>query len=278
MQQEFPTIYRAKNLPEAQMLKDLLEDEGIRATITNSVLENGSGVDIVGWPTSTRVIVAEADAARARDIAVEFDNTVSGKRGMDEDDEPDSLEDRVVDAWPCCPQCGERRMTRCPACGTSGTDFLPADPNTGDLLGLPTPSAGAFSGCSCGPGGCGKRDAETAEDVSANEEDKADHPTEEPAETASSTLLLCPTCDEPFHPQYLRRCEGCGHEFPDGVEMPQHEEESREPFNRQVAIAAYVIVTFCLAAMLFSLSGMGAAIAVVFDMLAIGLILFCCHR
>ena len=36
-------------------------------------------------------------------------------------------------------------------------------------------------------------------------------------------LLLCTTCDEPFEPAYLRRCEWCGHDFGDGVEIERQE-------------------------------------------------------
>ena len=69
MLQEFPTIYRAKNLQEAYLLRNALEEQGIRAMVTNEVLQGGSGVDIVGWPTLPRVVVAEEDSARAREIA-----------------------------------------------------------------------------------------------------------------------------------------------------------------------------------------------------------------
>lgn len=33
-------------------------------------------------------------------------------------------------------------------------------------------------------------------------------------------LVICPTCDEPFAPQFPARCEWCGHRFPDGYEPP----------------------------------------------------------
>ena len=32
-------------------------------------------------------------------------------------------------------------------------------------------------------------------------------------------LLLCTTCDEPFEPDYYRRCEWCGHDFGSGIEL-----------------------------------------------------------
>lgn len=37
---------------------------------------------------------------------------------------------------------------------------------------------------------------------------------------AEPTLIVCPICDEPFEPMYLRRCEWCGHDFGDGMEPP----------------------------------------------------------
>ncbi len=41
------------------------------------------------------------------------------------------------------------------------------------------------------------------------------------AETAGGpSLLICPTCDEPFEPGYLLCCEWCGHEFADGLAPP----------------------------------------------------------
>lgn len=33
-------------------------------------------------------------------------------------------------------------------------------------------------------------------------------------------LLLCPTCDEVFAPEFLACCEWCGHRFRDGRELP----------------------------------------------------------
>lgn len=34
------------------------------------------------------------------------------------------------------------------------------------------------------------------------------------------SLIICPTCDEPFEASYLRICEWCGHDFGSGVESP----------------------------------------------------------
>jgi hypothetical protein len=47
-------------------------------------------------------------------------------------------------------------------------------------------------------------------------------------------MVVCPTCDEPFHPRYFRLCEHCGHEFPDGVAVSQPQAPvADDTFNRQ---------------------------------------------
>lgn len=40
------------------------------------------------------------------------------------------------------------------------------------------------------------------------------------AENQDPALLICPVCDEPFEPGYLRCCEWCGHEFAEGLPPP----------------------------------------------------------
>jgi hypothetical protein len=106
--------------------------------------------------------------------------------------------------WPTCPKCHARRITRCPVCGTAGTDFPPADMDISSLLGLETPSA--EDGCSCGPGGC----------APAIQEIEETRPDDASASDMAAPLLMCPTCDEPFVPGHPRTCEWCGHVFDDG--------------------------------------------------------------
>ncbi len=36
--------------------------------------------------------------------------------------------------------------------------------------------------------------------------------------------VMCPCCDELLYPQFLKKCSGCGHEFPDGVELESIED------------------------------------------------------
>jgi hypothetical protein len=180
-----------------------LEQEGIPAIVTNTVLEGGSGVDILGWPTLARVAVNEENATTAREIALEFDRSVSSRAQADAtaatSEEPAVERPQTAEApesWPRCPQCAAPRITKCPACGTSGTGFPPAD--------------------------------------------KTD---EEPSDAARAPLLLCIECDEPFTPEYAHDCEWCGHEFPDGFRPAEPPEPDRlSPALLTMAAITVVVV------------------------------------
>ena len=69
---------------------------------------------------------------------------------------------------------------------------------------------------------------------------RAERPADAAAETAAEPLVLCPECDEPFVPEYIRRCHQCGHEFPDGIEIPS--EPIEQTFNWRMAAAVLALV------------------------------------
>lgn len=74
-------------------------------------------------------------------------------------------------------------------------------------------------------------------------------------ERTKPSLWICPTCDEPFEPRFLRRCEWCGHDFGAGLEAPA--EGDAEPLDARlvgaaVALAAVVIVILAYFAMILS--------------------------
>ncbi len=122
-------IYTARTSQDAHLLKNLLADMQIEAQVENELLERGSGVDLVGWPTLARVVVAESDAVRARQIAVEFDRkgaSTAAAKSLTEEAEALATA-MVLEDWPRCPGCDAPRSTMCPICGTAGTDFRPAD-------------------------------------------------------------------------------------------------------------------------------------------------------
>ena len=49
-------------------------------------------------------------------------------------------------------------------------------------------------------------------------------------------MLICPTCDEPFEPQYPRRCEWCGHEFHDGYDAALRDDPAEEIGSRTILV------------------------------------------
>jgi hypothetical protein len=241
-------IYRAGSVQQAHLLKNLLADRDIDAVVGNTVLEGGAGVDVVGWNTLARVSVAESDAELARRIAMEFERTVSDNPELaDEIDETVATDEE--DDWPRCPGCGEPRLTRCPICETTGTEFPVADPRfvAGTVV---EDDAEPTSTCGCGSGGCSSHGhGETHSPGEGETDAPAEAEPEEPPRT-----LVCTTCDEPFEPQYPRRCAWCGHEFDDGYDVPD-ESEMLEPIPAR-AIAVIV-----------GLLALGAALVVYFTVI-----------
>jgi hypothetical protein len=236
MSRDLTTVYRAKNLQEAQLLCNTLEDEGIRAMVANASLGDGAAVEMFGWPTLARVVVEKEDAVRAREIAVDFDRRIYGDVRDEELKEYHRLDETPAD-WPLCPKCNKRRTARCEFCGATGDDFSPADAADVDLLGLPATPPDAAGCCSCGPGGCGSNREEM---VQENAEPSSEANAPSPEETPSTPLLLCPTCDEPFTPRYLKRCGSCGYEFEDGEDIAP-EPIITEPLNRNVRHTFFVL-------------------------------------
>ena len=237
------TVYSASSVQEAHFLKNLLIESGIDAMVSNELLHRGSGVELMGLPTAAEVVVAAKDAETARQLAIEFDRRTSvpaepeAMTGL----EPGESVIEVPPPWPRCPQCDTRRTTRCPICPTSGTDFDQVDPEFLGTLGLPGETSdttgGCGSSCSCGP-------EPRAAAPQSLETEAAEPPN---AETSPPKLaLMCHTCDEPFVPEFPRRCEWCGHEFSDGYDVEDHVE--REPIPLQAMIVILALVTLFLVA------------------------------
>jgi Putative prokaryotic signal transducing protein len=125
-------IYTAANLPQAHILRNLLEDLGIPATVSNDAVQQAIGDIPAGWSTAPRVVVAEEHAELARRVALEFD--APGHDSPRDDDVTGDPEDTIESAGSppqppllACPRCGSRRQAVCAYCGTSGDDFVAAD-------------------------------------------------------------------------------------------------------------------------------------------------------
>jgi hypothetical protein len=233
-------IYKARSPQQAHLLRSLLAEQQIEAVVLGAALGNGLGGGALGWAASAQVAVAEDDAPRARQIALEFDSNLSSAAASGAvQQSPPEVPAMVLDAWPTCPQCDARRSTQCPICGTAGTGFKPADtgfvwaPELAD-------AAGGSPSCSCGPGGCAPAAQQT--EVPAADEAESESP---------APLLMCPTCDEPFTPQYPRLCEWCGHEFPDGYEVELPQDPAEQINSRVIAvIVALLLLALAMAAYL----------------------------
>ena len=181
-------IYTAARPQQAQLLKNLLADAGIEGVLLNDALQSAVGEVPFGWATAVRVAVRESDAAEARALAVLFDRRLtSGELAGNEGVEYETVEEATATAarWPKCPSCRQARQTTCPICQTSGSDF------------------------EIGEGGGGEEESGAT----------ADNPLAIVAVTGRM-LVICPTCDEPFVPRYLRRCEWCNYDFGEGTQLP----------------------------------------------------------
>ena len=88
---------------------------------------------------------------------------------------------------------------------------------------------GDGSACSCGSEACGGGN---------HAETRRDEPSDETIEDEDDLemVLMCPTCDEPFVPEYPRSCAWCGHEFADGFEVGPIQPMPEEIGSRVTAI------------------------------------------
>jgi hypothetical protein len=114
-------IYHAASLPQAHILKGVLEERGITAWIVNDAIQAAGGELPLGWTAAACVVVGQLHAAEARRIAEEFDSTTA--HGPTPDDAVTEPPDTSWKDWPVCPRCQTRRQARCSICETAGTDF-----------------------------------------------------------------------------------------------------------------------------------------------------------
>lgn len=160
-------IYRAANIHEAQVLKNVLEHEGICAFISNEGLLGAT--DMVGWSIEPKVMVSESDVNAALSIVDQFVQQVRTRRELRIDEADAELSESERD-WPLCPMCHEPRIAMCTGCGSVGTDF-------GEAVFVETDSG-----------------LETDREVEFEIEPE-------------EGLLMCTVCDVPFQPAYRKICK-----------------------------------------------------------------------
>lgn len=209
-------IYRAKNAQQATLLKNLLEDEGIDAQISNQGLGNAIGESFGGWSFAPQILVRRRDVEHARALANDWDERLADRNEV-EDLESHMQEQAKTWDPPLCLACKEPRHVICPHCETSGTDFEPAEFLQAD-----------------GSGG-----------ILTAEDDGTEHEID-----PKELRLMCTVCDKSFQPQYLRHCPKCGYDFRDGVELSAHASDVQ--FNgRAIALILAMLALGVLAAAYF---------------------------
>jgi hypothetical protein len=202
-------IYATQNAQQAVDLRDHLCGVGVEAWVLGHP-KNSEATKSNPFAQDAKVVVAESNVAIARKIAQEFLTGRSNGAGRSVVDVQLDLRDRaIIEAWPTCPSCNRRRQAICPICETAGTDFPLAD-EVADQ----------------------HDDDETA--ITSAIVDDGDPLGRKP--------LLCPMCDEPFVPEYLRRCEWCGHDFGHGAELPEAAHDDIEAINWRVWTVIAVLV------------------------------------
>jgi ribosomal protein L40E len=108
---KFVEVYRARNLPEAHLMRMALEESGIRVRIEGELLQGAVGELPIGWVTAPRILVEESQIAEARQIIEKLE--VQGGAGSKEDEQAGATR---------CLACGAEMAegeTKCRSCGWS---------------------------------------------------------------------------------------------------------------------------------------------------------------
>jgi hypothetical protein len=70
---QFVEVYRARNAPQAHLIRNTLEDAGIAVRLENEILQGLAGELPMGWASAPRVLVEADRAAEARTLIERFD-------------------------------------------------------------------------------------------------------------------------------------------------------------------------------------------------------------
>ena len=175
MSDELQVVYSAQTVQVAHILRNILEQCGIEAYVSNE-----SGNELHGgqwnWPV---VLVRTKDTEAATLLMQDFEARQQERlaEGFQEPEAPETV--AVIPLWPRCPHCRRPRLTSCPVCQSPGGELPWADAAPGEEM----------------------HDGD----------------------------VICPTCDEPFHPVFPLHCEWCNYEFAHGHRA--EEEDFTRPFE-----------------------------------------------
>lgn len=214
MSRDLIIVYTAAHPWQAGLLRNLLADYGIEATVRESAFAE----DPTNVRSQPQVLVPREHVVFALEVARDFE--AQQQRSSSPADRAlrrEPLELPHWRDWPTCPHCHERRPTACPGCQSRGADFPLAE--------FVTDAAGDHP----------------VRWVA----DRSDDP-------HAKVFLACPTCDEIFEPRFPRRCARCGHDFGDGVEPPASALRPDDELNRHAIslLAVLACIVFATAIVL----------------------------
>jgi hypothetical protein len=190
----------------AYLLRNRLAEAGIEAFIENESLPYGAN-ELLPAVIGPRVFVAEADAMAAREIVADFQRE---PKEIDADERRFAADGtRPEEALSVgVAERGTHPMAVCPQCGRARMTVCPF--------------------CN----------------TASTDFPRADQPAQAGLDS-DGELLICRTCDEPFVPDYYRRCEWCGHDFGSGVAIKP--KEVTDYLNDRVIVAVVASVLTLLA-------------------------------
>jgi len=113
---KFVELYRAKNLPQAHMIRILLEEAGVRVQIDGELLQGVVGELPLGWVSAPRILVDESQIARAQEIIDRVDSEEGSQMETDNQDEVTR-----------CMACGEVMDEGNPTCRKCGWSYAGAE-------------------------------------------------------------------------------------------------------------------------------------------------------
>ena len=111
------TVYRARNIAEATIVKSILDDAGIKSQLLNDSLRSALGELTNNEASAPQLVVDEAHYDEARQLVRDYEVSLQS------DVEPDITDIEGQFDWPICPDCDELREMTCPACDYSGPEF-----------------------------------------------------------------------------------------------------------------------------------------------------------
>ena len=251
--EEFPAVvYRARTEAIAGRLVEKLDEISIEALVTPERL-GGMEPGDAGYAVCVRVVDQPAAEKAARLFLEDY---LNGRLTDDGQAAWDKHSTESLRHWPLCPECESPRIAKCSVCGRTGVEFPPNDPDFDWGMGQEAvDDADEEPLCTCHSETCAHGDSE-------NESHLDDALSCESESDDGKIVLRCPSCDEPFVPEFAEMCPWCDHRFEDGFELEMGE-GGVEIHPRRALMALAIILLICFVPIAGVSSGTTAQVAAV---------------